>query len=93
MRRPLANLFDSAPQQCYRCGQAVYQAEKMGPVNDVIFHKNCFRCFVCGINLTLQSYCANQDDGADKQVYCSIHKPKAIATAIDIDAVSGHNGV
>ncbi|KAI8734787.1 hillarin, partial [Biomphalaria glabrata] len=29
-------------QKCQRCNQTVYQQERVGPVNDVIFHKQCF---------------------------------------------------
>ena len=87
-RAPLANIFDAAAQHCFRCGVSVYQAEKLGPINNVIFHRNCFRCLGCGLNLTLQTYCTNQEDKSDREVYCQIHQPKCNAGAIDIEAVS-----
>lgn len=39
----LLGVSQAPNQKCQRCGQTVYQQERIGPVNDVIFHKQCFR--------------------------------------------------
>jgi len=73
----LRNLFvPPPPQTCTRCKNRVYQVEKVGPVNEVIFHKQCFKCFKCGQHLSLKTYFTNQDDFGDREIYCSKHCPK-----------------
>jgi len=53
--------------------------EKVGPVNEVIFHKQCFKCKQCGQHLSLKTYFTNQDDFGDHEIYCSKHCPKVYA--------------
>ena len=62
--------------KCYRCKDAVYHAEKVGPVHDVIYHKQCFRCVVCEHNVTMKNYFTSQIDNSDKDVYCINHYPR-----------------
>lgn len=62
---------------CLRCGQTVYQVDKVGPLKDfTFFHQGCFKCLVCGTKLTLRTYYNNQQDQDDKEVYCQSHMPK-----------------
>lgn len=62
---------------CLRCGQTVYQVDKVGPLKDfTFFHQGCFKCLVCGTKLTLRTYYNNQQDQEDKEVYCQSHMPK-----------------
>ncbi|GAB6027914.1 hypothetical protein CHUAL_002129 [Chamberlinius hualienensis] len=62
---------------CFRCGQMVYQVDKIGPLKDfTFFHHQCFKCSVCGTKLTLRTYFNNQSDHDDKEVYCNSHVPK-----------------
>jgi len=75
--KTLRNLFvPPPPDKCTRCGNRVYQVEKVGPVNEVIFHKQCFKCCQCGQHLSLKTYFTNQDDFSDREIYCSKHCPK-----------------
>ena len=54
---------------CLRCGQVVYQVDKIGPLKDfTFFHHGCFKCQVCGTKLTLKTYYNNQQDQDDKEV-------------------------
>ena len=62
--------------RCQRCKERVYQVEKVGPVNEVIFHRQCFRCIECGQNLTLRTYFTNAGDVNDNEVYCTKHAPQ-----------------
>lgn len=39
---------------CYRCGKRVYPVERVDV--GVLFHRRCFRCRVCGLQLTLRSF-------------------------------------
>lgn len=69
-----ANFYESC---CLRCGQIVYQVDRVGPLKDfTFFHSGCFKCAVCGTKLTLKTYYNNQHSQEDKEVYCSGHVPK-----------------
>jgi len=70
-------------EKCTRCSQRVYQVEKIGPVNEVIFHKQCFKCCKCDQHLSLKTYFTNQDDFSDKEIYCNKHCPKISAHGYD----------
>ena len=86
--KSLSNLFLApASELCQRCGDRVYQVEKVGPVNEVIFHKQCFRCSKCGQHLTLRTYFTNQVDLRDNEIYCQNHTPKNISVGYDARAV------
>jgi len=79
----LKNLFvPPPPDKCTRCNNRVYQMEKIGPVNEVIFHKQCFKCKECGQHLSLKTYFTNQTDFSDPEVYCSKHCPKVRHNAL-----------
>lgn len=68
------NLYENT---CLRCGQTVYQVDKVGPLKDfTFFHQGCFKCLVCGTKLTLKTYYNNQQSQEDKEVYCQNHVPK-----------------
>lgn len=68
------NFYEST---CFRCGQTVYQVDRVGPLKDfTFFHSGCFKCYVCGTKLTLKTYFNNQHDQDDKEVYCNSHVPK-----------------
>ena len=62
--------------KCYRCKDTVYHAEKMGPVQSVIYHKKCFKCVVCDNHLTMKNYFTSQVDADDRELYCANHYPR-----------------
>lgn len=71
---PAMNRYENS---CLRCGQTVYQVDKVGPLKDfTFFHQGCFKCLICGTKLTLRTYYNNQQDQDDKEVYCQSHMPK-----------------
>lgn len=73
---------------CNRCGRTVYQVDQIGPLKDFTFyHTGCFKCYHCSSKLTLKTYCNNQDDQDDKEVYCSSHVPKIGPGHLDGEAV------
>ena len=85
-----------APMQremCQRCKEKVYQMEKVGPVNEVIFHKQCFKCASCSQHLTLKTYYTNQTDYGDKEVYCINHCPKYTSAGLDAQALGIKNAL
>ncbi|GAB1602122.1 hillarin [Argonauta hians] len=64
---------------CLRCNKTVSGPEDMvniGP--DVLFHKQCFRCRICGMPLTQQTYYRNDsiNGNMDREVYCKAHVGK-----------------
>ncbi|XP_059172051.1 hillarin-like, partial [Physella acuta] len=74
-------------QRCQRCSQKVYQQERIGPVNDVVFHKQCFKCCVCGGYVTLKNYWTNQSQSEDKEIYCQRHAPRIGGSRLDDKAM------
>ena len=73
---------------CFRCGQTVYQVDRVGPLKDfTFFHQGCFKCSTCGTKLTLKTYYNNQDSTEDKEVYCVSHVPKIGPGHLDGTAV------
>ncbi|KAK8738384.1 hypothetical protein OTU49_003839 [Cherax quadricarinatus] len=85
MPATMMNLYENA---CLRCGLTVYQVDRIGPLKDFsFFHTGCFKCQVCNSKLTLKTYCNNQDDQDDKEVYCSSHVPKPGPGHLDGEAV------
>ena len=92
----LSSLFRPSPQEgntCHRCKAQVYHAEKIGPVHDVVFHKNCFKCVVCGQFLTIKNYFSNQTKAGDREVYCGTHVPRIGGPSIDHGAMGIKNAV
>ena len=82
------NLFTPPEvEKCVRCGQRVYYAEKAGPVNGVLFHRQCFKCVTCGQHLTMKTYFTNQADLQDKEIYCSKHVPRSATAGLDANAI------
>jgi len=79
------NLYESC---CFRCGQTVYQVDRVGPLKDfTFFHQGCFKCSTCGTKLTLKTYYNNQHSNDDKEVYCVSHVPKIGPGHLDGSAV------
>ncbi|XP_048767751.2 hillarin-like [Ostrea edulis] len=60
---------------CYRCQKRVYPVERVDV--GVLFHRRCFRCRVCGLQLTLRTF-RWQPDGQPADVYCHGHLPKIV---------------
>ena len=81
----MMNLYESC---CFRCGQTVYQVDRVGPLKDfTFFHQGCFKCSTCGTKLTLKTYYNNQHSNDDKEVYCVSHVPKIGPGHLDGSAV------
>jgi len=53
---------------CPKCEGRVYEAEKMVTANGKWYHKNCFRCSECRIQLDS----LNNNDGPDGCLYCKM---------------------
>ncbi len=86
--KSLSNLFNAPrPELCQRCNDKVFFAEKVGPVNGVIFHKQCFNCCTCGQHLTMKTYFTNQTDFKDKEIYCSKCTPRGATVGLDASAL------
>jgi len=67
---------------CYRCEKRVYPVERVDV--GVLFHRRCFRCRVCGLQMTLKTFHWDQENHPD--VYCSAHVTKIVGS-IDKDAI------
>lgn len=62
---------------CYRCYRRVLPTDQVNV--GVLFHKQCFRCRICGLPLTMQTFHRNDANGStDKDVYCKTHVGKLL---------------
>uniref|UniRef100_A0AAF5DQG8 LIM zinc-binding domain-containing protein n=1 Tax=Strongyloides stercoralis TaxID=6248 RepID=A0AAF5DQG8_STRER len=63
-------------EPCFRCKRPTYFNDKVGPLKDgSLFHKGCFKCWICGTRLSLKTYHNNRNDTQDLEVYCAGHVP------------------
>lgn len=97
--------FERAPHPdpkdpCFRCNRRVLPHDQVRV--DVVFHKQCFRCRICGLLLTMQTFYRNDaNDSSDKEVYCKTHVGKKIRQVkyecqpleFDIENASHHSQV
>ncbi|ESO98694.1 hypothetical protein LOTGIDRAFT_78799, partial [Lottia gigantea] len=67
---------------CYRCKKIVYPVERVNVGN--LFHRRCFRCRTCGLQLTLRTFRWDQENHSD--IYCHVHAPKHVGR-IDHDSM------
>ena len=86
--KPHSRLLLVAMDKCQRCTKSVYPAEKMGPVREAVFHKQCFKCVVCNQYLTMKTFNTNEQEAGDKEIYCATHKPKTRGNAYGINSMS-----
>ncbi|CAI4228921.1 unnamed protein product [Auanema sp. JU1783] len=65
-------------KKCAReeCGKSVYPIEELKCL-DKVWHKQCFKCTVCGMTLNMKNY-----KGYDKRPYCEPHYPKTVASSV-----------
>lgn len=63
-------------KKCAKCDKTVYPAEELKCL-DKVWHKVCFKCWECGMALTMKNY-----KGYNKLPYCSAHYPQTKATVV-----------
>jgi len=63
---------------CSACGKDVYNLDKMDMMNR-LWHKKCFKCFVCQVKLTPTSYL-----GSGGNPYCKVHYPAPTPTSLPL---------
>lgn len=61
---------------CGKCEKIVYPAEELKCL-DKTWHKGCFKCWHCGMQLNLKNY-----RGFNKLPYCNAHSPQIKATSV-----------
>lgn len=64
---------------CKFCNNHVYQMERM-LAEKSLYHKKCFRCHQCKIQLQINSYASHEG-----QVYCKAHHRQIIQPAVKVD--------
>lgn len=63
---------------CHRCYKHVLPDQQVNV--GIVFHKQCFRCRICGLPLTAQTFYRNDANGSfDKEIYCKTHVGKLIS--------------
>ena len=64
---------------CYRCNRRVLPKDQT-KIDSLLFHKQCFRCRICGLPLTHKTYHRNSSNNNknDFEVYCRTHIGKNI---------------
>ncbi|XP_067935014.1 hillarin-like isoform X2 [Watersipora subatra] len=85
--KALAALFNANVNvmTCQRCKKTVYTKEKVTSSKDVIFHKSCFTCSVCGTPLTTATHKTSVNRN-DPEVYCVTHVPKLQGKSAGLDS-------
>ncbi|CAJ0598810.1 unnamed protein product [Cylicocyclus nassatus] len=70
--------LNMSAKKCAReeCGKTVYPLEELKCL-DKVWHKQCFKCTVCGMTLNMKNY-----KGYDKMPYCEPHYPKTVASVV-----------
>lgn len=63
-------------KKCAKCDKNVYPAEELKCL-DKVWHKACFKCWECGMQLTMKNY-----KGYNKLPYCTAHYPQTKATVV-----------
>ena len=65
---------------CYRCNRRVLPKDQT-KIENLLFHKQCFRCRICGLPLTHKTYHRNSSNNNknDYDIYCRTHIGKNIA--------------
>ncbi|VDM38637.1 unnamed protein product [Toxocara canis] len=76
--RPSSSTISTMSKICARpeCGKVVYPLEELKCL-DKVWHKQCFKCTVCGMTLSMKNY-----KGYDKLPYCEPHYPKTVASVV-----------
>ncbi|KAK6993575.1 LIM and SH3 domain protein Lasp [Biomphalaria glabrata] len=74
--------------QCLRCFKKVYPMEQVGPIKEVMYHKNCFTCIACGLQLNLKNFSHNTNDLDDLNVFCVAHRPREKSVSVDATAIT-----
>ena len=64
---------------CYRCNRRVVPKDQL-KIDNLLFHKQCFRCRICGLPLTHKTFHRNSQNNNknDFDVYCRTHIGKNI---------------
>jgi len=63
-----------ASAKCTVCGKTAYAAEQVRPTDDIVFHKQCFKCEQCHTVLKLGNYAA-----LDGKYFCKPHYKQLFA--------------
>lgn len=71
-------LANSGKSLCKNCGQHVYQMERM-MAEKSIYHKKCFRCKECKIQLLVNNYASHEG-----QLYCKAHHRKILQPQVKL---------
>lgn len=66
----------SCQDPCFRCQTRVYPVEKVDV--GVLFHRRCFRCRDCRLQLSLRTF--HWSPGRVQDIYCAVHLPKLVGT-------------
>ncbi|OAF68615.1 Kyphoscoliosis peptidase [Intoshia linei] len=84
----LRELFSAVPVDvCERCKKRVYLPEKVGPINGVVFHTQCFSCCFCSHHLTVRTYFSNPTNRKDKEIYCATHAERISSLGLDANSM------
>ena len=73
--RPLSQIAGTAESSdyCYFCTKRVYLMERMS-ANGLFFHRNCFKCSHCKMQLGVGGYALSKGEGTEKgKFFCTAH--------------------
>jgi len=70
--------------KCTKCTKVIYLAERIEVLikeKKHFFHRSCFRCSDCGIQLTVENF-----GSLDAQIYCGVHLKTHLPTQAKSDS-------
>lgn len=87
----------NASNVCCFCSERVYIVEKLS-VEGLFFHRQCFKCSQCGVNLRAMNYRRDSDTG---KFYCDVHfytnveflKPASCLSTVKVTEISQEEAV
>lgn len=68
-----------SPALCKICERHVYQMERI-MAEKAVYHKGCFRCYQCKVQLRMDSYSSHEG-----QVYCKAHHRQLFQPQVKLD--------
>lgn len=76
---PQSSQESADASSCRNCSQHVYQMERM-LAEKSIYHRRCFRCYQCKIQLRVDNYSSHEG-----QVYCKAHHRQIFQPQVKLD--------
>uniref|UniRef100_A0A0K0ESH0 LIM zinc-binding domain-containing protein n=1 Tax=Strongyloides stercoralis TaxID=6248 RepID=A0A0K0ESH0_STRER len=79
--------FSLKSKHCKRCNKVVYEAEKVSTAG-AVWHKTCFRCFICLKSLQLGQISERNNEIYCNSCYAKDYGPKGYGHGVNVGTLS-----